>query len=95
VSGARSPPGLHNNASEVIREALGLHVEREGAPARRPNGEQSRKDEIIVKLAALERQLRERGLASRAFLGSVVRSAARPDSDIDVLVDVSLTSSSV
>jgi predicted nucleotidyltransferase len=80
--------GLYNNASEVIREALRLHVEREGAPAGRPNGEPPRKDEIIVKLAALEKPLRERGLTSLALFGSVVRSAARPDSDIDVLVDV-------
>ena len=33
-------------------------------------------------------QLRERGLTSLALFGSVVRGAARPDSDIDVLVDV-------
>jgi predicted nucleotidyltransferase len=32
--------------------------------------------------------LRQRGLTSLALFGSVVRSAARPDSDIDVLVDV-------
>jgi putative addiction module CopG family antidote len=80
--------GLYNNASEVIREALRLHVERDGAPARRPSGEPPRKDEIIGKLAALERQLRERGLTSLALFGSVVRSTARTDSDIDVLVDV-------
>jgi putative addiction module CopG family antidote len=31
--------GLYNNASEVIREALRLLVEREGAPIRRSNRE--------------------------------------------------------
>jgi predicted nucleotidyltransferase len=32
--------------------------------------------------------LRQRGLTSLALFGSVVRGAARPDSDIDLLVDV-------
>jgi predicted nucleotidyltransferase len=32
--------------------------------------------------------LRERGLKSLAIFGSVVRGAARPDSDIDILVDI-------
>jgi putative addiction module CopG family antidote len=82
--------GLYNNnASEVIREALRLHVhQREGAPSPRPIRESPRKDEVLVELAALENQLRERGLTSLALFGSVVHSAARPDSDIDVLVDV-------
>ncbi len=56
--------GLYNNASEVIREALRLLVEREAAPRTRPNRESPRKDEILVELAALEKQLRERGLTS-------------------------------
>jgi uncharacterized protein len=82
--------GLYNNASEVIREALRLHVEREERqprPARRDR-EPPRKDEVRVQLAALEKPLRERGLTSLALFGSVVRSTARPDSDIDLLVDV-------
>lgn len=32
--------------------------------------------------------MRQRGLTSLALFGSVVRGAARPDSDIDLLVDV-------
>src|SRR3984893_18175196 len=90
--------GLYNNASEVIREALRLLVEREAAPPTRPrrespnyespNYESPRKDEVLIELAALEKQLRDRGLTSLALFGSVVRGAARPDSDIDVLVDV-------
>lgn len=81
--------GLYNNASEVIREALRLLVERERTP--RPTGsnrEPPRKDEVIVALALLEEQLRNRGLSSLALFGSVVRGAARPDSDIDVVIDV-------
>ncbi len=80
--------GLYNNASEVIREALRLLVEREAAALTRPDGKVPMKDVVLVELAALERQLRERGLTSLALFGSVVRNAARPDSDIDVLVDV-------
>jgi len=43
--------GLYNNASEVIREALRLLVEREAVPPTRPNWESPnpeppRKDEV-------------------------------------------------
>jgi uncharacterized protein len=80
--------GLYNNASEVIREALRLHVESGRASPTRRDRESPRKDEVVAELAALEKPLRQRGLTSLALFGSVVRSAARPDSDIDVLVDV-------
>jgi uncharacterized protein len=80
--------GLYNNASEVIREALRLHVESERVPTMRRDRESPRKDEVIAELAALEKPLRQRGLTSLALFGSVVRSTARPDSDIDVLIDV-------
>jgi putative addiction module CopG family antidote len=80
--------GLYNNASEVIREALRLLVEREGAPAKRLARVSRRRDEILTDLATLERPLRERGLTSLALFGSVVRGTARPNSDIDVLIDV-------
>ena len=80
--------GLFNNASEVIREALRLHVEKERAPPTRRVRDSPEKDEVVAKLAALEKPLRQRGLTSLALFGSVVRSKARPDSDIDVLVDI-------
>lgn len=80
--------GFYNNASEVIREALRLLLEREGASTERRIPEQLRKDEVVEQLAALEQPLRERGLSSLALFGSVARGEARPDSDIDVLVDV-------
>jgi uncharacterized protein len=80
--------GLYNNASEVIREALRLLIEREGAPPTRPNPDSPRRQNVMAKLVALEKPLRERGLTSLALFGSVVRSAARPDSDLDVLLDV-------
>ncbi|MGB6310842.1 MAG: type II toxin-antitoxin system ParD family antitoxin [Steroidobacteraceae bacterium] len=80
--------GLYNNASEVIREALRLRVESERRQPTRRVLESPRKDDIAAELAALEKPLRQRGLTSLALFGSVVRGAARPDSDIDVLVDV-------
>lgn len=80
--------GLYNNASEVIREALRLHVENERALPTRHARESPRKDDVVAELAALEKPLRQRGLTSLALFGSVVRGAAHPDSDIDLLVDV-------
>jgi predicted nucleotidyltransferase len=47
-----------------------------------------KRDEVFARLAALEKPLRERGLKSLAIFGSVVRGAARPDSDRDPLVDI-------
>ena len=80
--------GLYNNASEVIREALRLHVENERAPPTRRARKSPRKDEVVAELAALEKPLRQRGLTSLALFGSVLRGTARSESDIDVLVDV-------
>lgn len=74
--------GLYNNASEVIREALRLLIAREGAAIASPD-----KEEIRVQIAALEQALRSKGIASLALFGSVVRGDARPDSDVDVLID--------
>ena len=44
---------------------------------------------MLANLAALEKPLRERGIASLALFGSVVNGSARDDSDVDVLVDIS------
>jgi putative addiction module CopG family antidote len=75
--------GLYNNASEVIREALRLMVEQETGGHSPPN-----KSAVVATLKALEPELRQRGIASAALFGSVVRGQAQPDSDVDVLVDV-------
>jgi putative addiction module CopG family antidote len=80
--------GLYNNASEVIREGLRLLVEREAATGASQPVNPPRKDEVRAQLAALEKPLREKGITSLALFGSVVHGDARPDSDIDVLVDV-------
>ena len=75
--------GTYNDASEVVRAALRLMLEREtgGRPA-------PAKAEVAAMLKALERELRHRGIASLALFGSVVRGESRPDSDVDVLIDL-------
>ena len=80
--------GLYNNASEVIREALRARLEQEAGAARARGRKPPTRDEVVAKLSTLEKPLRERGLKSLAVFGSVVRGTARPDSDIDVLIDV-------
>ncbi len=46
------------------------------------------RDDIIAKLRPLEAELRKRGVTSLAIFGSRSRGDARPDSDLDVLLEV-------
>ena len=78
--------GLYNDASDVVREALRLMLEREAGNRPAP-----KKTEVVAALKTLEPELRARGIAAAAVFGSVVRDLARPDSDVDVLVDVDPT----
>jgi len=80
--------GLYNNASEVIREALRLLLDRDGADDDVRTGTSLGKREVRTRLAALEKPLRERGITSLALFGSVVHGEAGPDSDVDVLIDI-------
>lgn len=77
--------GLYGNASEVVREALRLMHGRDADRARR---EQPQEETIHAELAALEKPLRERGLTALALFGSIARGTSRPESDVDVLIDV-------
>lgn len=80
--------GLYSNASEVVREALRLLVGREKGSEGQLRPEPPQREKIQAELKALEEPLRERGLAALALFGSTARGTSRPDSDIDVLIDV-------
>lgn len=46
------------------------------------------RDEVIARLKEAEPALRARGIRHAAVFGSVARGEERPDSDIDILVDL-------
>jgi len=46
------------------------------------------RDEVVSKLKGDEPHLRARGVTRLALFGSVVRGEERPDSDVDILIDV-------
>lgn len=80
--------GLYGNASEVVREALRLLVGREADNANPPRRQPRQLQSVDAELKALEKPLRELGLAALALFGSTARGTARADSDIDVLIDI-------
>jgi len=80
--------GLYSNASEVVREALRLLVGRETDSSGPSRPEPPQSENMHSELKALEKPLRDRGLRGLALFGSTVRGTARPDSDVDLLIDV-------
>jgi hypothetical protein len=46
------------------------------------------RETLISNLRGLEKQLRKRGITSLAIFGSRSRGDARPDSDLDILVEI-------
>jgi predicted nucleotidyltransferase len=46
------------------------------------------REHIIATLRTHEQELRHRGVLHAALFGSVARDEARPDSDIDILVEI-------
>lgn len=46
------------------------------------------KDQLRRKILSLEREIKERGVASIAMFGSAVRGDTHPDSDVDLLIDI-------
>lgn len=80
--------GLYGNASEVVREALRLLLGRENGNAGQPRREPPQIENVEAEIKALEKPLRQRGLAALALFGSTARGTARPDSDVDVLIDI-------
>jgi predicted nucleotidyltransferase len=45
-------------------------------------------EKAIAILRANQEMLRERGVVHAAIFGSVARGDARPDSDVDIMVDI-------
>ncbi|MDE0150265.1 MAG: type II toxin-antitoxin system ParD family antitoxin [Rhodospirillaceae bacterium] len=79
--------GLYNNASEVVREALRMLIERESGAMPDVRAGPLR-ETVLERLQAAESEVRQRGVASLALFGSAARGEAGPDSDIDILIDV-------
>ena len=46
-----------------------------------------RRDKVLGRLAAHHEELQKRGVRSLSVFGSVARDEARPDSDVDLLVE--------
>jgi predicted nucleotidyltransferase len=46
------------------------------------------REQVIATLRAHEPQLRHRGVQHAAIFGSVARNEAKPDSDIDILIEL-------
>ena len=80
--------GLYSNASEVVREALRLMVGQETGGPGPSHREPPQSAQVQAELKALEKPLRERGLKALALFGSTARGTSRPDSDVDVLIDI-------
>jgi len=47
-----------------------------------------RRDEVIARLKEAEPALRARGIRRAAVFGSVARGEERPDSDIDIMIEI-------
>lgn len=78
--------GLYNNASEVVRDALRLMVEKHDVkPADTPA---RGKDAVLTTLRAQKAALGKRGVTALHLFSSVARGEARPGSDVDVLIDL-------
>jgi putative addiction module CopG family antidote len=80
--------GLYGNASELVREALRLLVARDTASAKSPQPATPVRADVLEKILALKKVLRERGIESISLFGSLVRNEAQAGSDIDLLIDV-------
>lgn len=79
--------GLYNNASEVVREALRLLVNRDNVSTVAPSVAPITKAEIRKRILSLKKPLRNKGVKSISLFGSTVRGETTPTSDIDIFID--------
>lgn len=80
--------GLYNNASEVVREALRLLVERETASTDRLPPTPLTKEKIHKRILSLQKSLRGQGVKSIFLFGSAIRGKNTLSSDIDFFIDI-------
>lgn len=85
---AKVASGLYNNASELVREALRLLLQREANQVKTPQASVPTKANVVSRLVALKKMLRGRAVRSVSIFGSLVRDEAQPGSDIDLIVDI-------
>jgi uncharacterized protein len=83
---------LYDKHRDVYRTLLDgtvsrARTQREPEPSMTSNPKGSKTD-VFAQLRALEQPLRARGVASLALFGSFPEAMPRPDSDVDVLVEV-------
>ncbi|MDE2464703.1 MAG: type II toxin-antitoxin system ParD family antitoxin [Alphaproteobacteria bacterium] len=86
----RIASGLYNNASEVIREALRLLIERTNTQTALP--ETPQKAKVRSRLDEMKDELRARGVTHLSLFGSVLHGDARSGSDVDILIDTAQSS---
>ena len=79
--------GLYNNASEVVREALRLLVNRDNISIDTSFTTPLTKEKIHKQISSLEKPLRDKGVKSIFLFGSAVRDENTSASDIDVFID--------
>lgn len=86
--------GLYGNASEVIREALRLMIQRDAAAAgpreskaQKRSGPATKSGRPDSALRELEDELRARGITSVALFGAAAKGEDQPGSRIDILID--------
>jgi uncharacterized protein len=85
IAAARVPPSTQRQPSFSLRPLAGDDLE---CAARICYAVLMRRDDIIARLKDAEPALRARGIRRAAVFGSVARGEDRPDSDIDIMIEV-------